>query len=442
MSETPNPNKSELDDDLPELSQGQRRIITTESIILGFLLGAVLIWWAFPWKDGHISHGPVHLSATVETLLVALYLTMVVAYCGFKMPTFFTRSNFWSTFALVVFAGHISLFFDSFAVILLLSTGIVFFPTQTPNNFNAFAVKAMAAFAALTVGGGFYLGELWGLPYYITAGLDNPNAGWPLLLVLTPYSIVLGLIAGAAFPVQIQAAPFDRKQAMAGAEFVVALLAIIITHNPFFCIGLVFLYSAISPLWYGMRGHKDTLDLVHRTAHELTDGGLNALGLIMLAVLIQQIPGMGEMITAKLHGLGLFVGAAISSPFAGAMVAPPASLEEFYWNLSLIMLGAPMFVFSSLVAIVVFTNQIRREELPSWMLIPARAIGFRGPYVPEAIAYTLLVIPMNIGLAVLIILANKMGWFVDLGVMLGMDEVLKAALEEAASKGAGVSAGH
>ncbi len=440
MQENPDTQEN-LDEDLPELSTGQRRIITTESIILGFLLGAVLIWWAFPWKDGHISHGPLHLSATVETLLVALYLTMVVAYCGFKMPTFFTRSNFWSTFALVVFAGHISLFFDSFAVILLLSTGIVFFPTQKANNFNAFAVKAIAAFAALTVGGGFYLGELWGLPYYITAGLDTPNAGWPLLVVLTPYSIFLGLIAGAFFPVQIQKAPFDRQQALAGLEFVVALLAIIITHNPFFCIGLLFIYSAVSPLWYGMRGHKDTLDLVHRTAHELTDGGLNALGLIMLAVLIQQIPGMGEMITAKLHGLGLFVGAAISSPFAGAMAAMPASLDEFYLNLSLIMLGAPMFVFSSLVAIVVFTNQIRREELPSWMLLPAKAIGFRGPYVPEAIAYTLLVIPMNLGLAILVILANQMGWFADLGAMLGMDEVLQAAIAEAANM-AGDAAAH
>ena len=135
----------------------------------------------------------------------------------------------------------------------------------------------------------------------------------------------------------------------------------------------------------------------------------------------------------------MFIGAAISSPFAGAMAPAPGDLAEFYWNLSLIMLGAPMFVFSSLVAIVVFKNQIVRDDMPSWMRTVATAIGFRGAYVPEAIAYTLLVIPMNLGLAVLLIIANSMGWFVSAGEALGMAEVLKAA-QEAAAAGGGYAA--
>lgn len=409
----------------PELSPGQSKALGTDGVIIGLFLGFAMILWAWPFGPlnaldfWHPNHGPLKLSATVETLLVALYLTMVVAFCGFRMPTFFTRYPRISTFALVVFAGHISLFFDSFAVILLLATGVHFLPLENTNKkFNEFAVKTTATFSALTVGGGFYLGELWGLPYFITSNMDNPLAGFPLLLVLTPYSIVLGLIAARFYPVRVKKFHWSLEQISAAAEFTVALLLIIWTHNPFFCFGVLFFYSAL---------RFRTVELIKATAHEFTDGAQNALGLILLAVVIQGIPGAAPLIQSKLEGFGLFVGAAISSPFAGAMASAPHSLAEFYQNLSLIMLGAPVFVFSSLVAIIVFKRSLSSADLPVFMRKIAKYSGGKSDFLQEAVAYTVIVIPMNLGLALLLWAANHYGLFVWGAGILGIEGLPVAA---------------
>ena len=413
--------KKDQQSHFPELSQAQQRVLGADGIIIGFILGLAMIIWAWPFGPLdqldllHPSHGPFKLTATVETLLVALYLTMVVAFCGLKMPTFFAQNPRASTFALVLFAGHISLFFDSFAVILLLASGITFLKLEgTNDHLNSFAVKTFATFAALTVGGGFYLGELWGLPYYITSGMNNPLAGFPLLLVLTPYNILLAYLAARYFPVKMKSYGFDKQQGMATFEFSVALLLIIWTHNPFFCLGVLFFYSAL---------RFRTVQLIKDTAHEFTDGAQNALGLILLAVIIQSMTSIAPIIQEYLQGFGLFVGAAISSPFAGAMAAAPANLHDFYMNLTLIMLGAPVFVFSSLVAIVVFKHRLDTSDMPPFLQKLSKMFGAKGGYWNEGIAYTFFIIPMNLGLAILMFLANHYGLFVWGAGLLGFTEL-------------------
>jgi len=380
-------------------SPGTRRVLGMDGIILGYLLGIVLIIWA---GGAYINHEYLIDTPVAETLWVAVYLTAVVAYCGFKMPIFAAGSAFWSTFLLIVFCGHISLFFDSFAVVLLLATGITF---TGGSRYNQFVVKVAAAFTALTVGGGFYLGELWGLPYYISSGLDNWKAGFPLLIVLTPYSLIIAAIVARCCPVTMQPTKLDSTQIQAAIEFTLALLLIIVTHSPFLCLGVLLVYTAI---------RKKTIHLVQQMAHEIQDGAQNALGLILLAVIIQAA-GWAPFIQPLLEGVGLFIGAFISSPFAGAMVAPAANLAEFYQNISIIMLGAPFFVFSSLVAIVVFTQSLDFEDLPrSVRNIVSWIPGIRGKnQVQEGIVYTILVIPMLIGLAIPTYAAVSTGLFVQ-----------------------------
>lgn len=348
-----------------------------------------------------------------ETFWVAFYLTMLVGYGALKMPVFFHRSPFWSTFTLVMFAGHVSLLFDSFAVVLLLATGITFLPIAGTNSrYNEFFVKVSSAFAALTVGGGFYLGELWGLPWYISNDLANIYAGLPMMIALTPTCVILALVTAWFHPVRMKPVDFDRAQLVAAAEFVVGLLLIILTHSPLFCIGVLIIYTAL-------RG--STMVLRDKTMHEFGNGALGALLLILCAVVVHEC-GYSGYIQPYLQGWGMLVGAAISSPFAGAIAPPVGNLHDFYVGLSMLMLGAPIFVFSSLVAIVVFTDKLKYEDLPPYMQQTISLWGLRksGPYVEEAVAYTLLVLPMTAGLGVMLGIGNSSGLFVWVAGWLGV----------------------
>lgn len=377
----------------------QRKFITAESVILGLLLGGLLILVSYL---GQKNSTPLVRTPVSETIWVALYLTAVVSFCSFKLPTLFTSRPRLAYFTLSMLCGHVSLFFDSFAVILLLNTITMLpFPAaRFSHRFNAFCFKAICAFNALTVGGGFYIGELWGLPYFISSGMDNAIAGFPLLLVLTPYCLVTSLLVARFFPVKIEPVKMDRGQLVGAAEIVFFLSVIIITHQTFLSLGLLLLYSVLK---------KETFKLVHNLMHELRGGAANALGLIMVAWLIQQIPGTTQWFASKIQGGWIFVLSSISSPFAGAMVAGAETPGEFYRNISLLMLGAPMFVSSSLVAIIVFRDTLAWEDLPKqirWLASKKEGV------LQEAVAYTLLVLPLVITLGGLLYLANSSGLFV------------------------------
>lgn len=379
----------------------QRKFISTEGIILGVIIGGLMIALAvMKWRQGQ----ELVEAAIGQTMVIAVYLTIVVAHAGFKMPTFFANSApRLAAFMLAFLCGHVSLFFDSFAVVLLLST-LAFMPfpgARYQHAFNAFAFKAICAFNALTVGGGFWVGELWGVPYFVSSGMTDPVAGLPLLIVATPYCALTSLIAAFMFPVKMEKAPFDTKQVKACAYFIAFLLLLLLTHRPVFCLGVLLIVSALT---------GKTVKMVADTLHELGTGAISALGLIGAAMLTQAIPGATEWFAQHLQGGWVFLGASISSPFAGAMLeGANGNLEIFYQNLSLLMLGAPMFVWSSLVAIVVFKESISYEDLPRWLTPFASE---KKGLMQEAVAYTALVVPLNAGLAALLYAGNASGIFV------------------------------
>lgn len=384
----------------------QRKFVNTEAIVLGLILGLLLII-----LDGGamVRHEHVIEGAILETVWTVIYLTLVVAFVGFKLPTFFATSRpRMAVFMLVFLAGHVSLFFDSFAVVLLLVP--IRFSSWDQNtcyshNFNVFAVKVIAAFNALTVGGGFYLGELWGLPYYISSGMDNVLAGFPLLLVATPFCALTSLLAAKVFPVKMEEVKFDKEQTKATFKIVFFLAILIITHRPLLCLGVLLVFSAVT---------GRVLRLVKNTLHELEEGALNANGLIIAALIIKMIPGAAIWFEGVLQGGWILVAAAVSSPFAGAMTAPAPDPVAFYSNLSWIMLGAPLFVSSSLVAIVVFRNTIARQDLPGWL---QPLTSRNGGVMHEALAYTALCLPMVALLGLGLWAGNATGlfpWFYQL----------------------------
>lgn len=382
------------------------KFLTTEGIVIGVLLGGLLVTWSVITEFiGH--HHIIHEEDAIqETLWTAVFLTMVVAYCHFKLPTPFARTRpVLALFTLGMLCGHVSLFFDSFAVVLLLTT-LTLTAAQASkhsHNYNAFAVKVICSHAALTVGGGFYIGELWGLPYYISSGYDNPIAGLPLLAVLTPYCAFTSFVMAKLHPVKIEPVHFDKKQWRGTIEIAVLLTLIIVTHKPVFCIGALLVYAALTGTMNRM---------VHNTLHELGSGAFSALGLIMAALVIQQLPGTKEWFAEHLRGANIFFVSMLSSPFAGAMTEGSRDLDTFYANLSWIMAGAPMFVSSSLVAIVVFRDTLHYADLPNWVKPLARPFrNSESHIVSEAIVYTLMIVPLNAGLALCLWLANMSGIF-------------------------------
>lgn len=383
-----------------KVGNGHRSFLNTEAVVLGLLLGTLLTAFAGQayFSGHHLIETPVE-----ETLWTALYLTFLVGYVQFQYPTLFTSRPRVSIFVLCFVAGHVSLVFDSFAVILLFST-LTFLALEStdPNpRFNSFAIKVIASFNALTVGGGFYLGELWGLPHYISSGYDFPSSGLPLLLVLTPYCALTSLLAARRFPVKVENIPFDRVQLEKTIEFGTGLVLLIWTHSPFLCIGALLLYSAL-------RGQ--TQRLVFNGLHEIREGAASALGLILAALIVQKFPGSEEWVATHIQGPWIMLLASISSPFAGAMIAPATTLHEFYVNISWLMLGATLFVSSSLVAIVVFKEQLAFSDLPRGMQrMPW--IAKRG-LVQEAEIYTLIMLPLTAGLGVVLWFANRFDLFV------------------------------
>lgn len=354
-------------------------------------------------------------NSVTATLWTAFYLTMVVAYADFKLPVFGSTPQA-QTFLMILFCGHISLLFDSFAVVLLLQTGVTMVAVNTVRKaFHKFAFKTAGTYAALTVGGAFYLGELWGLPYYITSGLAQPLVGLPLLLILTPLNILLAGIIGKYFPITLSSQPFDRTQARATAEFSVALGLIIVTHSPQLCVGIALLYTTV-------RG--TTTILIHKLTHEFRSGAENALGLIIAAVIITEL-GWTDKLTSLLSGWTLLPAAALSSPLAGALAPAATSLHEFYVSLSWLMLGAPLCVFSSLVGMIVFNGRIPLHETPLFVQKVVRALPWHRTRddeetVAEALLYTAFVIPMNAVLGVGLWLGNTSELFLFGAKLLGV----------------------
>lgn len=364
--------------------------VSAEAIILGLAVGTLMMAAAFTGLTYDINHDPI-----MSTLLVALYLLMLVALLPFIMPTpFVKRSRFWGQWAIAMMCGVVSLFFDSFAVVLLLSTltisGVTIVAAAQAlrgdrSSWYRHLFMIICAFNALTVGGGFYLGELWGLPYFISSGLDNPWAGFPTLIVTLPFSAVLSWLCAKFAPVEVEPVKFDKTQAWAATQFVAGLLAIIITHDAVLCIGGLLVFATLT-------GRIQLL--LFETVKETYEGGGNALGLIGVVLLFSvvfadQFAWLQENVT----GNWVILGAIVSSPAMGALLPGAHDLHEFYSNLYRLMIGAPVLVSSSLVAIVVFKNVIDYVALPMVMRLlcrPLKPIDPQGVTVPEAISYTVV----------------------------------------------------
>jgi hypothetical protein len=92
------------------------------------------------------------------------------------------------------------------------------------------------------------------------------------------------------------------------------------------------------------------------------------------------------------------------------MVPGAENISEFFWNIMYLGGGAPLFVSSSLVAIMVFNNTLDHEDLPrSMQWLPGA--NKRG-YIEEWAVYTLVILPLVSGWLSWMYIGNKSGLFV------------------------------
>lgn len=338
-----------------------------------------------------------------ETLVIVIYLTLLVGFTNLKMPIFFASRPRLSTFALITFSGHISLLFDSFAVILLLAKGIQYYPFKDgEDTFNQFMVKSSAMFTALTVGGAFYLGELWGLPWYLAHNQDTLLSGLSLLIVFTPVCLAIATFVAFSFPVKIKKVGFDKKQAFAMTEFIGGLAILIFTHDAILSLGSLIIYTLL-------RGK--VLELINAGLHEVKDGALIPIGLIAGALVLNLL---GVDTWLNLTGYQVGIVSALSSPLAGAIAIPVDNLEEFYFVLLALSVGAATFSFSSLVGILVLKGKLKREDLPEYLRwVPSFLLY-------EKCLYTLVVIPHITLLFVGSLLALNTGVLIELATFIGV----------------------
>lgn len=380
--------------------------LTMESIILSFLLGAVLILWegVLLAAGEHAIHDPIS-----ETLAVAIYLVILVGQSDFKIPVF--GKGRWTVFSLCFIAGLVSMFFDSFAVVLFVAA-MKFSDDKREGDygtlqFRTFFIKVIASLNALTVGGAFYIGELWGLPHYISSGMDVWYAGLPLLVVLVPFSIATSLLATFVAPALVQRPTFGQEQVVATLEIVFFLGLIIVTHAPILCLGVFLVYA-------GLRAR--TPHVLKKFAHELESGAAIALSLVFVALIISSKLGWGEQIGAFVGGWKTMLLAAVSSPFAGAVIPGSATPHEFFVNISWLMMGAPLFVSSSLVAIMVFREHVAYTDLPEWVQSRVQLSG--ESRLQEAFVYSVVVLPLQVVLGIMLWIGNSTEAFVALYNML------------------------
>ncbi|KXK11606.1 MAG: hypothetical protein UZ22_OP11002000312 [Microgenomates bacterium OLB23] len=377
------------------------------NLIIGCMIGLCVVVLRLTTKADHADHGA---DPIMDTIYVAVYLTALVAYSRFSFPTLFAGRPRLATMAIVFVAGHVSLLFDSFAVILLLVTlkfkeARVGFSAGGNVRFNSFVVTVAASVCALTVGAGFWLGELWAISHYIKSGFAQVISGFPLLIVLTPFNLLVAGVCAALFPVDVECVAFDRQQLKEGVLFLAFLTLLVVTHDPILCGGLLLTLSFL---------RTDTKRLMHSTLDELKHGAAPAIGLIVFAWLLKELPfGVATFIEQHATGPWIAVLAMISSPFAGAMIAPSTTPAELYVNLSWMMLGAPMLTASSLVALIVFKERIDWTDIPPWL---KAWIGWlpgatKDSHMQEYAAYTLVSVPLIMILGVMLWAANSSGVF-------------------------------
>lgn len=401
------------------------RYFTTESIILGMGLGFlfVMIDGYIPWfKTGE---GPMIHEPIAETNTLALLLLAVVPFCGFRLPTFFATpitqilgrnvpdwiSGFFLRLAvgtLLFLCGFISLGFDSFAVVMLLQL-VEFKPyegrTFFSHRFSVFVIRAIGTISALTVGCGFYPGELWALPHYLSSGMNNIHAGLPMLAVMIPFAIIASTIGAVFFPVRIQPVAFDKKQIIAGLKFAFFLGVYLATHRVLFSAGVFLLFASAT---------GQITRMIEGLLHELKEGGFSAIGLVLSALCIKVgIPGSMHWFASNVTGWKIGLLSAISSPFAGAMVAPSTSYEQLYATISWLGIGAGVAVSSSLVGIMVFRDKIDVEDMPRVLRgIPGVS---NGKYAQEAVVYSLVVAFFLAILCPMLWVANSSGFLARTG---------------------------
>ncbi len=276
-----------------------------------------------------------------DTLLVTLYLMAIVGTKSIFLP--YVRS-LWMTAT----GSTLSSVTDSFVIILAFKKLIARDQKITIRELD---FLNLAQIGALSFGAVFFIGELYGLPYYIHHGLDQVlQSGLPMLMSLGPLLVSLIVMTRRLADFTPMAAKkFDPRNTL---ELIFFVGILILTHDVLLSAGLFLVYEAN---FWGAGGPKY---VVNNLVEELRHGGFMALGLIILALAVRPTP-LGNLI-ANADGIWITASAMLSAPLTGALLVAH-DLPEFYEKLGYLIGGAFLAPWSSLVGVMVLRpNQYLR----------------------------------------------------------------------------------
>lgn len=268
-----------------------------------------------------------------DTLLVTVYLMMIVGTKSIFLP--YIRS-LWMTAT----GSTMSSVTDSFVIVLAFKKMIVRDHQTTRRELD---FLNLAQIGALSFGAIFFIGELYGLAFYIHHGLDKVlQSGLPMGLSLVPLLVALIITTRALADFTPEAfKKFDLRNTL---ELIFFVGLLIFTHDVLLSAGLFLLYEAN---FWGANGPKY---VVNNLVEELRHGGFMALGLIIAALAIRPTP-LGSMIENS-DGLMITFWAMLSSPLTGALLVAH-DLGDFYEKLGYLIGGAFLAPWSSLVGVMV-----------------------------------------------------------------------------------------
>lgn len=276
----------------------------------------------------------LQMSVVQETIVLVIFLGGLIGITRIPFPTRFSGRPI-PLWAYPLISGGLSGFMDSFLVLLLVGAARLEGSKEEKLRFRAYNTLA-ALIGGLTL----YFGEVYMLPLALKYGMRNWNS---MLPIFPPIAAFLAVLAWRASRLDVRVVGVKSLNEDGGgkgwldwAEFTIAILLLLATHNALLCLGALLFYAFVT-------GQGEDLIDVIKTKTEV--------GVVLLLVFAAFVAGPIEPFMAQWSGWWAFVPAVLNGVLAGAVF--PASGDV--WFDALILSTAVLLTpVSSLVGVMLF----------------------------------------------------------------------------------------
>lgn len=311
--------------------------------LLMLILGIVLIFARNTYHS---------ISVIGQVMILIIFLSALVGIA--RVPLKACKS----IFRQVMFTGYSSGLFDSFIVLEQCKSLRTVEPGQNPEELSKYTQQktegvrakflAILMIAALVGGLVLWFGEVYAAGLFIN---DHRSGLLSALFILPPvtlFLILLGLYAKYKLPIKILPNTVKPKKQDI-IEFFIGIGALLLTHNPMLCLGILLVYIVITDILQGNRVHN-LIDILRNHTE------INVLLVLFIALLAGSWL-VENVITKAGLDQGEFlpiIPAALQSVLWGPLYHDTDI--NFWTRLTTLSTGALILPISSLVGVMLFKN--------------------------------------------------------------------------------------